>query len=78
MAGMKSTNHNLDMNVSKGHIDPNTTSVNFAVPTQKYVTTSNIPKEIPAVIISQALNVMDKNKEYFVSFDGKKLAPGII
>ena len=82
MAGMKSSNQTLDMNFRKGHIDPNKTSINFAVPTQKYVTDfetsgTDIPKEIRAGIISQALNVKDKNKEYVVSFDGKKLAPGL-
>ncbi|CAG2197667.1 unnamed protein product [Mytilus edulis] len=62
--------------------DPQTTKINFAVPNINSINNfdlveTNIPREIYPGVIVQALEFMPRDKNYVLSVDGKKLAPGL-
>ena len=60
-------------NPSKGHF-------NFTVPDEKTLRKSKtgLPKVIKCGIIDEALNLVDKKKQFVLSMDGKQLIPGLI
>ncbi|CAC5373180.1 SLC5A6 [Mytilus coruscus] len=69
-------------NSNKGLYDPQTTKINFAVPNINSINNfdlveTNIPREMYPVVIAQALKFMPRDKNYVLSVDGKKLAPGL-
>ena len=82
MAGVKSTGQILTDEPKRGEYKPELTAINFAVPSQSTVANFrsvgiDIPDEIPPGVINQALDMVPKQKSYVLSFDGKKLAPGL-
>ena len=60
-------------NPSKGHF-------NFTLPDEKTLRKSKtgLPKVIKCRIIDEALNLVDKKKQFVLSMDGKQLIPGLI
>lgn len=84
MGGMKSSKEDVDESntANCGGYDPAFSSINFAVPSQKRLSTFDgtaveLPNEIPPGIISESLEMKPLEKSYILSFDGKKLAPGL-
>lgn len=84
MGGMKSSKEDVDESntANCGGYDPAFSSINFAVPSQKRLTAFDgtavdLPNEIPPGIISESLAMKPLEKSYILSFDGKKLAPGL-
>lgn len=81
MSGMRS-GQLLEQSEQRGHINPQSTCINFAVPSMNTLNSFescgiDIPKEIPPGIISQAIALKPTNRSYVLSVDGKKLAPGL-
>ena len=60
--------------------DPKVGSFNFAVPNEKLLKKSKtgLTKCIPCGIIPEALPLLDKEKEFVLSLDGKQVAPGLL
>ena len=83
MSGIKSTGQVVKDMSSKGSYDPQTTSINFAVPNTNSIRQFNtseteIPGELPPGIIHQAIQLKSSaDNSYVLSVDGKKLAPGL-
>ena len=82
MMGVKSAGQILDKSSSRGQFDPQNTNINFAVPDIKTVNNYeshqiDIPKQIQPGLIEQVIDMKPKSKTYVLSFDGKKLAPGL-
>lgn len=82
MGGMKSSKVDVEESntANCGGYDPAFSSINFAVPSQKRLSTFDgtavdLPNEIPPGIISLVMKPLEKS--YILSFDGKKLAPGL-
>ena len=53
--------------------------MNFAVPDEKSLSKScqDLPMEIKCGVITTALKMLDPEKEYLISIDGKKIAWGL-
>ena len=53
---------------------------NFAVPDEKTLLKSKtgLPKVIPCGIIEESVKLLDKEKEFVLSLDGKQLIPGLL
>ena len=62
-----------------GFYDPKESSVNFAVPDEKSFSKScqDLPMEIKCGVKTAALKMLDPEKEYVISIDGKKIACGL-
>ena len=62
----------------KSKYPPKKGSYNFAVPDERTLKKSKtqIPKDVPCGIINQSLEMLDKNKEFILSLDGKQVGPG--
>lgn len=82
MGGLRKEDEESEPNTNRGGYSPDKSSINFAVPSQRKITSTdllniNLPKELPPGIIKQALEMKSKEKSYILSCDGKKLAPGL-
>lgn len=84
MGGMKSSKEDVDESNTANCVgyDPAFSCINFAGPSQKRSTTFDgtavdLPKEIPPGIINESLAMKPLEKSYILSFNGKKLAPGL-
>ena len=83
MSGIKSACQVIKDVSSKGSYDPQTTSINFAVPSTNSICQFNtmetkIPGELPHGIIYQAIELKSSSdNSYVLSVDGKKIAPGL-
>lgn len=82
MSGTKSTGKLLSGSSVSGIFDSQETSINFAVPSAQRVSSYNpvdidLPSELPAGIIQQAIDLKQTCNSYVLSVDGKKLAPGL-
>jgi hypothetical protein len=83
MFGIKSAGQVIKDVSSKGSYDPQTTSINFAVPSTNSICQFNtmetkIPGELPHGIIYQAIELKSSSdNSYVLSVDGKKIAPGL-
>jgi hypothetical protein len=83
MSGIKSTGQVIKDVSSKGSYDPQTTSINFAVPNTNSIcqfntTETKIPRELPPGIIYQAIELKPSSyNSYVLSVDGKKIVPGL-
>ena len=65
---------------AKSKYNPKTGNFNFAVPDEKTIRKSRtgLPTVIKCGIIDEAVNLVDKTKEFVLSMDGKQLIPGLI
>ena len=65
---------------TKSKYEPSKGHFNFAVPDEKTLRKSKtgLPKVIKCGIIDEALNLVDKKKQFVLSMDGKQLIPGLI
>ena len=65
---------------SKSKYDPRTGHFNFAVPDEKTLRKSKtgLPQLIKCGIIGECTNLVDKNKEFVLSLDGKQVIPGLL
>ena len=63
----------------KSKYQPALGNFNFAVPDERILRKSKtfIPKEIKCGIIEDSLSLLDPNKEYIISFDGKQTGLGL-
>ena len=63
----------------RGTYDPDKSNHNFAVPDEKSLrkSTYNLPNVILCGIIEESFKLLDKNKQYVISIDGKKIATGL-
>jgi hypothetical protein len=83
MFGIKSAGQVIKDVSSKGSYDPQTTSINFAVPSTNSICQFNtmetkISGELPHGIIYQAIELKSSSdNSYVLSVDGKKIAPGL-
>jgi len=83
MSGIKSAGQVIKDVSSKGSYDPQTTSINFAVPNTNSIcqfntTETKIPGELPPGIIYQAIELKSSSdNSYVLSVDGNKIAPGL-
>jgi hypothetical protein len=83
MSGIKSEGQVIKDVSSKGSYDPQTTSINFAVPNTNSIcqfntTETKIPGELPPGIIYQAIELKSSSdNSYVLSVDGKQIAPGL-
>ncbi|VDI84260.1 Hypothetical predicted protein [Mytilus galloprovincialis] len=82
MSGTKSTGKLLIGSSVGGIFDSQKTSINFAVPSAQRVSSFNpvdidLPSELPAGIIQQAIDLKQTCNCYVLSVDGKTLAPGL-
>ena len=65
---------------AKSKYSPNTGSFNFAVPDEKTLRKSKtgLPAYIQCGIINECLDLLDKDKQFVLSMDGKQLIPGLV
>ena len=65
---------------AKSKYVPNKEHFNFAVPDEKTFLKSKmgLPKVIPCGIIEESVQLLDKEKEFVLSLDGKQLIPGLL
>jgi hypothetical protein len=79
MFGIKSAGQVIKDVSSKGSYDPQTTSINFAVPSTNSICQFNTTEtKIPPGIIYQAIELKSSSdNSYVLSVDGKKIAPGL-
>ena len=90
MSGGKSEGQLIDKEVNNktsSGLKPSEASINFAVPDIKSLRNFNacasmqdLPRELPPGIIQQSIEMKankNKNVSYVLSFDGKKIAPGL-
>ena len=63
----------------RGSYDPEKNNHNFAVPDEKSLrkSTDDLPSVILCGIIEESFKLLDKNKQYVISIDGKKIATGL-
>ena len=66
--------------LAKSKYEPQKGHFNFAVPDEKTLLKSKcgLPKRIPCGIIDESVSLLDKEKEYILSLDGKQLIPGLL
>ena len=64
----------------RGTYDPDKSNHNFTVPDKKSLrkSTDNLPNVILCGIIEEFFKLLDKNKQYVISIDGKKIATGLL
>ena len=64
----------------KSKYEPSKGNFNFAVPDEKILRKSRtgLSKEIPCGIIHDSIKLLDRDKEYVLSLDGKQTSPGLI
>ena len=64
----------------RGTYDPDKSNHNFAVPDEKSLrkSTDDLPNVILCGIIEESFKLLDKNKQYVISIDGKKIATGLL
>ena len=65
---------------AKSKYEPRKGHFNFAVPDEKTLGKSRtgLPKVIECGIIQESVKLLDKEKEFVLSFDGKQFIPGLI
>ena len=64
----------------RGSYNPEKSNHNFTVPDEKSLrkSTDDLPSVIPCGIIEESFKLLDKNKQYVISIDGKKIATGLL
>ena len=64
----------------RGTYDSDKSNHNFAVPDEKSLrkSTDDLPNVILCGIIEESFKLLDKNKQYVISIDGKKMATGLL
>ena len=64
---------------SKSKYPPKKGSYNFAVPDERTLRKSKteIPKDVPCGLIDESLEMLDNNKEFILSLDGKQVGQGL-
>jgi hypothetical protein len=82
MAGRKGTGLIVSGSASRGNISPQSTEINFAVPSLSILRQYNadvFPPRLQPGLIRPTLEskASDREKDFILSVDGKKLAPGI-
>ena len=63
----------------RGSYDQEKSNQNFAVPDEKSLrkSTDDLPSVILSGIIEESFKLLDKNKQYAISIDGKKISTGL-
>ena len=64
----------------KSKYEPSKGNFNFAVPDEKILRKSRtgLSKSVPCGIIEDSIKLLDRDKEYVLSLDGKQTSPGLI
>ena len=74
-SGLKNPGDLQSKQTTRGKFNPEDSRINFAVPSEKSLIKSviDIPGSLHPGIIEEAIQLLDKDKEYILIIDGKKL-----
>ena len=74
-SGLKNQGDLQSKQTTRGKFNPEDSRINFAVPSEKSLIKSviGIPGSLHPGIIEEAIQLLDKDKEYILIIDGKKL-----
>ena len=78
-SGLKNQGDFQSKRTTWGKFNPEDSRINFAVPSEESLIKSviDIPGSLHPGITEEAIQLQDKDKEYILMFDGKKIAPAL-
>ena len=78
-SGSKSQGSLQSGHTTRGNYNPKESCHNFAVPNENSLRkNADMPSVIMCGIIEESFKLLDRNKQYVISIDGKKIATGLV